>query len=112
MENFNVVGLWRDVQDGETEHFWRWQPPPITEGTLPNGKTYRSFAEFKALLSSQGARFERGLAEQLLTYALGRLLEPGDDAVLADIVQSMGQEGHSMSALIKGIVRSEAFRSK
>jgi hypothetical protein len=24
----------------------------------------------------------------------------------------MGQEGHSMSALIKGIVRSEAFRSK
>jgi hypothetical protein len=113
MENFNVVGLWRDVQYGEAQHFWTWNPPPIiTEGTMPNGKKYVNFAEFKELLTSQTARFERGLSEKLFIYAIGRTLEPSDDAVLANIVNRMGQEGHSMSGLIKGIVRSEAFRTK
>ena len=113
MENFNVVGLWRDVQDGEQQHFWTWNPPPvIASGTLPNGKAFADFAEFKELLTSQTARFERGLAEKMYIYALARTLEPSDDAVLADIVTRMGQEGHSMSSLIKGIVRSEAFGTK
>ena len=113
MENFNVVGLWRDVQDGEQQHFWTWNPPPvIVEGTMPNGKKYANFAEFKELLTSQTARFERGLAEKLFIYALGRTLEPSDDGVLADIVSQTAEQGHSMSAMIKAIVRTEAFRTK
>ena len=53
------------------------------EGTLPNGKAYANFAEFTALIVALGDRFERGLAEQLLTYALGRGLEPTDDPTVA-----------------------------
>ncbi len=113
LENFNVVGLWRDVQDGEQRHFWTYNPPPIiTEGTLPNGQAYASFAEFKALLAAQSERFERGLAEKLMVYALGRMLEPTDDGTIQDLVAEMGNRGHTMSSLIRGIVKTEAFRSK
>mgnify|MGYP003638236381 CR=1 FL=1 len=113
MENFNVVGLWRDRQDGEIEHFWSHNPPPIiNEGALPNGKDYAGFSEFKALLAEQSARFERGLAEKLMIYALGRSLDPADDATLSALVADMSENGHTLSGLIRGIVKTEAFRTK
>lgn len=113
MENFNVVGLWRDVQDGEKEHMWGSNPPPIiNEGTLPNGKSYNSFAEFKSLITSQTERFERGLAEKLMVYALGRTLEPTDDPVLQRVVAETGNSGHTLPSLIRSIVHTDAFRTK
>ena len=114
MENFNAVGRWRDKQDGEKplELYWGNRKPIINEGTLPNGKAYANFAEFKALIVAQGDRFERGLAERLLTYALGRSLEPTDDPTVAQLVQQMQQSDHTLRGLIHGIVRTKAFASK
>ena len=67
----------RDKQDGEklVEQYWGNRKPIVNEGTLPNGKGYASFAEFKSLIVEQAPRFERGLAEKLMIYALGRPLE-------------------------------------
>lgn len=114
MENFNAVGQWRDAQDGEGDlTIWgRDRPPIITEDTLPNGKGYKSFAEFKKLIVEQAPRFERGLAEKMMIYALGRTLEPTDDAVLQKIVTDMGTSGHTLKSLIHGIVATKAFRTK
>ena len=113
MENFNAVGQWRDGQDGEAYRFWGQNPPPIiNEGTLPNGTKFSNYNEFKAALAAQGPRFKRGLAEKLLMYALGRLLEPTDDATLQNLVGYMDQNGQTLRALIHGIVQTEAFRTK
>lgn len=114
MENFNAVGQWRETQDGEKERQqWGSNPPPIiNEGTLPNGSSYSNFAEFKSLIVAQGERFERGLAEKLMIYALGRTHEPTDDAVLQTIVADMAQSGHTLRALIRGVVHSRAFQTK
>lgn len=57
-------------------------------------------------------RFERGLAEKMMMYALGRTLEPTDDAVLQKIVTDMGTSGHTLKSLIHGIVATRAFRTK
>ena len=114
MENFSAVGLWRDKQDGE-KHPREWgdrAPPIINEGTLPNGKTYTSFAEFKSLLSAQQDRFVRGLAEKLFVYALGRSLEPTDRATIDQLVAATKSEGHSLKALIRSIARTRAFQTK
>ncbi len=113
LENFNAVGLWRDFQDGEDNQLWHRNPPPIvTQGRLPNGTEFSTFAEFKAAVTAQGERFERGLAEKMLTYALGRMLEPTDDATIQELVGQMGDNGRTLSSLIRGIVRSEAFQTK
>ena len=113
MENFDAVGRWRAQQDGEGLHLWgRNAPPIINEGRLPNGHAFANFAEFKAGVAAQGARFERGLAEKLTIYALGRTLEPSDDALINQLVTDMAANGHTLRSLIRGIVHSEAFRSK
>ncbi len=48
----------------------------------------------------------------MLTYALGRMLEPSDDATIQDLVHQMDENGHTMSSLIRAIVKTEAFRTK
>ena len=114
MENFNAVGRWRENQDGEKPvREWGRNPPPIINtGTLPNGKEYKNYREFKQRIVEQSARFERGLAEKLFIYALGRTLEPTDDVVLAKLVEDMSSSNHTLKSLIQGIVKTHAFRTK
>ena len=113
LENFNAIGLWRDKQDGENRHVWGNSPPAINpEGTLPNGTHFTTFAEFKAALLAQSNRFERGLAEKLFIYALGRSLEPSDEATIEQIVATMAKDGHTLKVLIRAIIHTEAFQTK
>ena len=55
LENFNVIGRWRDQQDGEG--FRRNAPPIDASGRLPNGEEFETFEEFRALLAVQDDRF-------------------------------------------------------
>jgi len=111
LENFNVIGNWREQQDGED--FRGKNTPPIdASGQLPNGTKYTNFQEFRQALLQQENRFRRGLAEKLLVYALGRPIQPSDDAVLTNAVNAMTTEEDSLRTLIKTIVTSEVFAQK
>ncbi|MCA9063232.1 MAG: DUF1592 domain-containing protein [Planctomycetaceae bacterium] len=111
LENFNVIGVWRDRQDGED--FRGNDTPPINAGgQLPDGTTFDTFQQFRQALFARQDRFRRGLAEKLLVYALGRPIEPSDDATLNDAVASMTSENDSIRGLIQSIVRSQVFRQK
>lgn len=114
LENFNVIGQWRDQLDGEKPlRDWGNNRPNIEcHGTLPNGDEYSSFAEFKESLVAQSDRFERALAEKLLMYALGRTLEASDRTTVLSLVEQMQQNGHTLRSLIQGIAATEAFRTK
>jgi mono/diheme cytochrome c family protein len=114
LENFNVIGQWRDKLDGEKPlREWGNNRPKIDcEGTLPNGTEYSSFAEFKQSLVAQSNRFERALAEKLFMYALGRTLEAGDRSVILSLVTQMQASDHTLRSLIHGIVKTEAFGTK
>ena len=54
------------------------------------------------------------LTEKLLTYALGRTLEPYDMPVVRSIVRTAAKDDYRFSALVQGIVASEPmqFRMK
>lgn len=110
LENFNVVGQWRTQQDGEG--FRRNRPAIVVEGRLPNGKTFSSFEQFRALLHQQDDRFRRGLAEKLWIYAMGRPVDPSDDPALIAVTEKMQGEGDTLRSLIKGIVTSTQFLTK
>ena len=56
--------------------------------------------------------FVRTLSEKLLTYALGRGLEPTDAPAVRQIVRDSKKEGYCFSALIEGIVNSTPFRMR
>ncbi|HYE04620.1 MAG TPA: DUF1592 domain-containing protein [Planctomycetota bacterium] len=82
-----------------------------TAGALPSGKAFNGPAELKAiLLATRSGDFVRCLAEKMLIYALGRGLEPTDDAAIAALVERMQANGNTFSTLVQGIVASHPFQ--
>lgn len=111
LENFNVIGQWRDLQDGEK--FRGSKRPQIdSSGRLPNGKEFRDFVEFRQLLATQASRFRLALVQKLLIYALGRPLEPSDNEMLNLATVRMQNEGDTLRSLLKSIITSKEFQTK
>jgi predicted GTPase len=52
------------------------------------------------------------VTEKLMTYALGRSLEPDDMPAVRGIVRSSAREGYRFSALVRGIVNSVPFQMR
>lgn len=111
LENFNVIGQWRDTQDGENFQ-GRNRPTIDVRGTLPNGEAFETFAQFKSLLVKQHGRFRQALAEKLLSYALGRPVEGLDRPTIDRMTQAATSSDDSLRSMIQALVTSEAFRTK
>ena len=102
-ENFDAIGAWRD-KDGEYA--------VDSSGTLPGGQTFTSPKELKAVLKTKETAFTQCLSEKMLTYAIGRGVEPHDACVVDSISAAVGKDGHKFSRLIVGVVLSEPFRKR
>ena len=103
LENYDAIGRWR-TDDGKF--------PVDAAGTLPSGKSFSGPAELKTLLLERMPDFTRSLSEKMLTYALGRGVEPSDRLVIRDLVRDTVANGHTLEALIQGIVRSVPFQQR
>ncbi|HEY1759573.1 MAG TPA: DUF1592 domain-containing protein [Bryobacteraceae bacterium] len=103
LENYDGIGRWR-TEDGKF--------PVDASGTLPNGKTFSTPAEMRAVLTSLLPDFSRCLTEKMLTYALGRGLQPSDDRVVDEINQRVADAGYPFQTLIFEVVRSLPFQSR
>ena len=114
LENFNAIGQWRDRLDGEKPlNYWGSDRPVIDlSGTLPNGREFSTFIEFKQAVAGQEDRFHRALAEKLLTYALGRTMEGSDRQTIDAIMGKMKSESATFRTMLKSIADSEPFRHK
>ena len=103
LENYDAIGRWR-TQDG---------PFPVdSTGTFPGGKTFSGPTELKALLRERMPQFTRGLSERMLTYALGRGVEPFDRLVLKDLVRQTAADEYRIQTLVQGIVKSIPFQQR
>ncbi len=103
LENFDAAGGWR-THDGKF--------PVDSTGTLPSGESFAGAAELKQILRRQSAQFTRHFSEQLLTFALGRGLEPADRPAVDRIHEQLTQQGNRLSALVLAIVESEPFQMR
>ena len=101
LENYNAIGKWR-VNDGKF--------PVDSSGTLPNGKSFKTPDEMRALLMVGLPQFSRCLTEKMLTYALGRGLHPYDRAAVNGINRDMAASGYHFQSLIFEIVHSAPFQ--
>ena len=101
LENYDAVGAWRE-KDGEF--------PIDASGTLPDGRTFRSPAELRAILKADPG-FVRCFAEKMFVYAIGRGLADADAPAIRRIVETATAEGHRFSSYVMGIVASAAFGS-
>jgi mono/diheme cytochrome c family protein len=101
LESFDAVGAWRD-KDGDQ--------PVDASGVLPDGRKFDGPAGLKKILLGQKDAFARALSQQLLTYALGRGLEPSDQCYVKTISEGVAKKGYRFSSLVAGIVHSDPFR--
>ena len=103
LENFDAIGRWRTLGESSA--------PIDATGALPDGTRFTGPAGLReALLSSD--RFVATLTEKLLTYALGRGLEPYDAPAVRAILRDASRGDYRMSSIIEGIVSSAPFRMR
>ncbi|HEY2840145.1 MAG TPA: DUF1592 domain-containing protein [Pirellulales bacterium] len=102
-ENFDAIGRWRDRDDDA-------EIDP--SGTLPGGQKFSGAAELRTILKSKPERFARNLARKMLTYALGRGLEPYDNQAIGEIAARMAADDYKSSSLVLAVVNSEPFRMR
>ena len=102
MEEFDVIGA-RQTMDGGA--------PVDPTGAIPDGGTFVGAAQLATILQ-QDRRVPECITEKLMTYALGRGLEEGDDVFLSDIADQLPLEGDSVAKAIELIVLSPAFRMR
>ena len=103
LENYDGIGKWR-AMDGKF--------PVDASGVMPNGKTFSTPAEMRAVLQSQLPEFSRCMVQKMLTYSLGRGLGPYDRRTVDEIDRKLAASGYGFQSLIYEIVRSLPFQSR
>ena len=101
LENFDVIGGWRSVDDSGAAVDAR--------GTTVSGAAVEGLAGLRALLLERPEQFPRTLTEKLLAYALGRRLEYYDRPAVRQIVRDAADRDYRWSSLVTGIVKSPVF---
>ncbi|HWK52863.1 MAG TPA: DUF1585 domain-containing protein, partial [Hyphomicrobiales bacterium] len=105
LENFSVVGQWRD-HDAQAD-------APIDASTvLPNGHAIDGPVALREELAGHPAQFAQALTEKLMMYAINRELEYFDMPEIRRIVKEAQAQDYTLSALVFGIVNSPAFRNQ
>lgn len=113
LENFDAIGAWREEAlvinpDTAAQSFATIDSKTI----LPTGDEILGARDLAAYLSDKRAEeFTRALTWHMLTYALARAPNIGDEAELESIHRYFRTSGYKLSALILAIVQSEVFQA-
>jgi uncharacterized protein DUF1588/uncharacterized protein DUF1592/uncharacterized protein DUF1585 len=102
LENFDGIGAWRLKDEGQ---------PIDTNGALANGTKIDGVASLRTVLMQNSEQFVRVLAEKLLTYGLGRGMEPQDMPLVRSIVRDAAAADYRFSTLVLGVVKSAPFQN-
>ena len=113
LERFDAIGAWRDEAlvinpDTAAQSF-----SPVDSGTvLPTGEEIKDSADLVSYLhGEQEEEFTRSLVWHMMTYALARAPNLGDEAELASIHRHFRTSGYQLSALVLAIAQSEVFQA-
>tara|TARA_B110000438_G_scaffold278512_1_gene302166 strand:+ start:3412 stop:5880 length:2469 start_codon:yes stop_codon:yes gene_type:complete len=101
LENYDAIGGWRDQYPDKLK--------VDSSGRLPDGKSFASNGEFRALLVAEDETFTRCLTKKMLTYAIGRKLNSSDRPSIDRISKEMVGSEKGLRDLIQSVVASESF---
>jgi len=103
LDNFDLIGTWRATESGEKID---------ATGQLVDGTKLDGPASLRQALLSRSDVFVHTATEKLLTYATGRALKYYDMPVVRSITRAAAKDDNRFSALIQGIVKSDAFQMR
>ena len=103
LENFDAVGRWRNTEEGKAVD---------VTGGLPDGSQFAGVTGLEQALLKRPEMFVDTLTEKLLTFALGRGVEPFDGPAVRKIVRDARPGDYRFSSLIEGIATSTPFQMR
>jgi hypothetical protein len=103
MENYDAVGRWRDMEN---------ERPIDVSGTLLDGSKIEGVAELEQHLLKQPDLFVQTLVEKLMTFALGRGMQPEDAPAVRHVVRRANEDRYRFSAVVLEIAKSVPFQMR
>jgi hypothetical protein len=103
LENFTVTGRWRDIDRDAGAAI-------DASAELPGGRVVDGPVSLAESLLESPDQFVQALTEKLMLYALGRELEYFDMPAMRAVVDAAAKQDYRFSAIVEGIVASDAFR--
>jgi hypothetical protein len=101
LENFDATGKWR-VKDG--------MATVDAAGTLYDGSRIDGPAGLRDAVLRRKEAFLHSFTQSLMTYALGRRVEPADMPTVRKIIRHAAVQDYRMTAFIEGVIDSAAFQ--
>lgn len=125
LENFDVMGGWRDRYRAEGEgepakglaksgqkFAFHYALPVDSSGELPDGRKFRDIREFKQLLLDDEQQVARNLARQLVVYATGSPIRFSDRAAIEEALKRASSSHYGVRSLVHQVVQSDLFLNK
>jgi hypothetical protein len=107
LESFDAIGALRERED---ESDGGGAKPIDARGTLITGERFSGVRELRAILATRREAFYRTVTRKLLTFALGRGLEPADDCAVDAIIGRLQSGSGRFSTLLQGVIESRPFQ--
>jgi hypothetical protein len=103
LENFDLIGRWRDEDSGV---------PVNARDEMGDGTPLNGVADLRRALLTHTDEFVTSVSERLLQYALGRRLEYYDQPAVRRIVEQAAKDRYALPALVQAVVRSAPFQMR
>ena len=100
LENYDGFGAWRDKDNNVT----------VDASGEINGRKFTTPVEFRALLAMRQDDFRRAFARKMLSYALGRGLQPADRQTVESVMANVKADGDRFSSFVLNVAKSYPFQ--
>lgn len=122
LENFDVMGAWRQYYRGLEEgilvtgidraghdYSYRVAEPVDSSGKLLDGRQFRDVRQLKSLLIQNPRQLARNLLERFAVYAIGAPVRFSDRREIDEILDQCAPAGYRVRDLVRGLVLSKIF---
>ena len=127
LENFDVMGAWRDQYRTTSEgngvlvsgighngfiNRYRLGPSVNASGTLPDGQGFKDILDLKQILLTKEHLLARNMVNQLMVFATGAPNRFSDREQLEAIIENSKPRHYGVRTLIREVVKSSLFLNK
>ncbi len=105
LENFNAIGQFRTFEADTQEAI-------DTMGVLPTGEAITGPKDLVDALVERTDMFVQTMTENLMTYALGRIIDYRDMPAVRQVVRRAAEEDYRFEAIVREVVFSDAFMKR
>ena len=104
LENFDVLGRWRERDDTGA--------PVDAAGELPGQKRFNTPADLKRIISTKQDDFSRSMVHRILAYSLCRTLTSYDEVVADEIAEAVAKDGYTLQSVWIHVATSYPFLNR